>query len=343
MRPLLLKKTRTQHRFLPEIQTTSIRFRPSPAWLAEIRDCLICGPDIAVSTKSGVLLSDVSLAWEDKVDHYPIFRSPVFKKPLVIQGEAALLAVTGGDTYFHWLLEALPRLRLLEKGKKLHSRQCLIVNDCRPGFQKESLKIFGLNLANIINLRTNPHLLVQRAIIPSYPCHYGTPSREDIEFLRERLKKPVCGQVKKEKRKNRYLLRRKTGCRRLLYEKRIEEALKPHGFQAVEPEKLSLGAQIALFDQAEAVIAPHGAGLANMIFCRPGTKILEMFSGSYVNLCYQHLAGNCDLPHFSIHPWSQREKLIALDGRDRTQNGTDIAVGPEDILPVLEQARLKIW
>ncbi len=37
-------------------------------------------------------------------------------------------------------------------------------------------------------------------------------------------------------------------------------------------------------------MAPHGAGLTNLIWCAPHTKVLEIFSPLYVNLCYWAIA-----------------------------------------------------
>ena len=110
---VFLKKTRTQHAYLPTVQRSNLRFQPPLTWLAEIRHCAVLGPDISVISPDGALLSDVSLAWEDDILNYPIFRSPVWKKPFFVKGEAALLAVTGGNNYFHWLFESLPRFELL--------------------------------------------------------------------------------------------------------------------------------------------------------------------------------------------------------------------------------------
>ena len=39
---------------------------------------------------------------------------------------------------------------------------------------------------------------------------------------------------------------------------------------------MSVSEQIALFYDAECVIAPHGAGLVNIAFCRQGTKVVEI-------------------------------------------------------------------
>ena len=37
-------------------------------------------------------------------------------------------------------------------------------------------------------------------------------------------------------------------------------------------------------------MAPHGAGLTNLVWCAPHTKVLEIFSPLYVNLCYWAIA-----------------------------------------------------
>ena len=56
-----------------------------------------------------------------------------------------------------------------------------------------------------------------------------------------------------------------------------------------------------LFDRAFLIVAPHGAGLANMIFARPGTVILEgLCCGNQLNLCYQALAELMGHRHYGI-------------------------------------------
>ena len=49
------------------------------------------------------------------------------------------------------------------------------------------------------------------------------------------------------------------------------------GFQRAILADMPIADQIALFRQAEIVVAPHGAGLAHIAWCKPGTKIIEFF------------------------------------------------------------------
>jgi len=40
---------------------------------------------------------------------------------------------------------------------------------------------------------------------------------------------------------------------------------------------MSVLEQIELFSNADVVIGTHGAGLANILFCKPNTKVIEIF------------------------------------------------------------------
>jgi hypothetical protein len=68
---------------------------------------------------------------------------------------------------------------------------------------------------------------------------------------------------------------RRTGTRRLTNAAAVEAALARHGFTTYEMLALPPRAQMALFHEADFVISPHGADLANMLFCEPGTKVIE--------------------------------------------------------------------
>jgi Glycosyltransferase 61 len=58
--------------------------------------------------------------------------------------------------------------------------------------------------------------------------------------------------------------------------------------------------QWRVFSRAKIVIAPHGAGLANILACAPGTHILEFLGeGSDCNLCYLSLAMSLNM---NYHP-----------------------------------------
>jgi capsular polysaccharide biosynthesis protein len=74
-----------------------------------------------------------------------------------------------------------------------------------------------------------------------------------------------------------YLSREDAGARRLLNEPALVKALQPFGFEPIQCSALRLEEQVLLFQQAQIVVAPHGAALANILFCAPGASVLELF------------------------------------------------------------------
>jgi hypothetical protein len=56
----------------------------------------------------------------------------------------------------------------------------------------------------------------------------------------------------------------------------FDQFLTSQGFTTVALDGLTPAAQIKLFQSAESIIAPHGAGLSNLLFCQPGTRVLEL-------------------------------------------------------------------
>jgi capsular polysaccharide biosynthesis protein len=87
-----------------------------------------------------------------------------------------------------------------------------------------------------------------------------------------------------------YLSRANASGRKILNEEEIVPLLSRRGFLCVTLEEMSLVDQIALFFEAEAIVAPHGAGLTNLVWCAPKTRVVEIFSPLYVNLCYWAIA-----------------------------------------------------
>lgn len=58
--------------------------------------------------------------------------------------------------------------------------------------------------------------------------------------------------------------------------------------------------QAEAFFGADWVVAAHGAALTNLAFCRPGTRVIELFSSEYVNPCYRDLCTAARLLHYAV-------------------------------------------
>ncbi len=80
----------------------------------------------------------------------------------------------------------------------------------------------------------------------------------------------------------------------------VIDLLRQYGFEEIKLEGLSLRQQAAALTSCEAIVAPHGAGLSNIVFCEPGTKIIEIFSPELVNGIFWRLASQLGLDYYYI-------------------------------------------
>jgi capsular polysaccharide biosynthesis protein len=56
--------------------------------------------------------------------------------------------------------------------------------------------------------------------------------------------------------------------------------------------------EVSLEEGLRRTIAPHGAGFANLMFCRPGTRILQLYSPNYVNPMFWYMINPVGLNYY---------------------------------------------
>jgi len=78
-----------------------------------------------------------------------------------------------------------------------------------------------------------------------------------------------------------FISRKDAPGRHMLNEDEVFALFEAQGFKRYSLSKLSVLEQAILFYGADSIVAAHGSGLTNMIFCQPGTKILEIFQHLY--------------------------------------------------------------
>ena len=73
-----------------------------------------------------------------------------------------------------------------------------------------------------------------------------------------------------------YITRKNCAYRNLINEIDVINKLKKINFRVVDLDSLTILEQIKLFSNAEIIVAPSGSALTNIVFCNPGTKVLEI-------------------------------------------------------------------
>lgn len=177
---------------------------------------------------------------------------------------------TGFHNYGHFLFDGLPIAFLLKIILPL--TQITLVGPKLSSWQWDILKALGLSdrymelqEPTMFKRLVVSNLLAQHV---SYPVRLIRPL---ADILRFRVSSPTT-------KKRRIFVSRKNDInKRILQNRQVtEELLQEFGFEVITPETMSFSEQIKIFSECEIVVGESGAGMANVIFCEPGTKILEI-------------------------------------------------------------------
>ena len=80
----------------------------------------------------------------------------------------------------------------------------------------------------------------------------------------------------KQKFEKIYIRREDANYRKILNESELIEKLKKNDFKVINTSQYEIFEQISIFSNAKIVLSTYGSGLANIVFCNPGTKIYEI-------------------------------------------------------------------
>ncbi|MGF1498254.1 MAG: tetratricopeptide repeat protein [Elainellaceae cyanobacterium] len=276
------------------------------AWVApQVSSWQVCEA-IAVFTAGGDVLGDLSRSYPWKLPgcpHDPLLRHRLLQMqelPPVetIGGTVVLLSGLSGQVYYHWMMDVLPRWGLVQRsGLTLDQIDYVVVNSQQRPFQAASLRQLGIPASKIIESDRHPHLQAERLVVPSFPGHLDWVPAATLTYLRQ-IFLPTLGRRNLATQPRRfYISRQQAHHRRVLNETDVLSVLQPLGFVPVVLESLSLMEQVALFAQAQAIVAPHGAGLSNLAFCQPGAQVLELTAPSYVRTDYWIVSHHLGLRH----------------------------------------------
>ena len=286
------------------------------AWIAPQKNYWQVCNAIAIFTSDNYLLTDLSREYPGQLPgcqntqtHHRVVDLNEFPPLEQIQGKVAVLSGLSGHVYFHWMVDVLPRLELLrQNGIAWDEIDYFLVNSYQQPFQKETLTQLGIPLEKVLESDRHPYLEAEWLIVPSFAGHLGWLQPWALEFLRREFLSQNSatisgtGHLKKtfEYPERLYISRSKARYRNVLNETEVIHLLEQYGFAAITLESLSFQQQIALFAAAKVIIAPHGSGLTNLVFCCSGTRIVELVSPHYIRHYYWVISQHLQLEHYYL-------------------------------------------
>lgn len=261
-------------------------------FVAEICQGRVFGEGLVV-THDNRVLRDVYQDFGDDTLQRKLIAGPNLPKPRQVDGRLAVLMAPGANCYFHWLFDILPRLGLLRDQEV--DRYYVSTQKC---FHREFLRLCGIAPEKRLRATRHSHYVAQQLFVPSLPGHTGRVTSRSCNFLRDLL--PHVNDGLRDSDQGIFVSRKDAKRRRIVNEEEVWKMLRRRGFKRVTLSGLSVRDQMRLFASAPAVVAPHGAGLSNLVFCRPGIRVVECFSPTYVNGCFRNVAHHVKLDYKQV-------------------------------------------
>ncbi len=223
-------------------------------------------------------------------------KASTFRKKIIlgrvkrVSGPSVVCHNTFYRNYYHWLLEALPRLYCLRDDLAGRS---LILHQDLEAFHLQSLALFGL--AGVIQVRRDELALVDDLLCPGpLSKTYGQHNPGHLAGMSAWIQSRVGVATGRTAGARRVHIVRGGDKRRCVANgDEVAAMLAARGFEQVVLETLSFEEQVRLFSKAEAVASIHGAGLANALFMPPGGTVIEFVSQDYPDGCLFNLAAAC--------------------------------------------------
>jgi capsular polysaccharide biosynthesis protein len=199
--------------------------------------------------------------------------------------------------YYHWVVEGLLGLDILSRSLGPDSSVKILlpksmdiaaVLDHRAtildaGFVEHQVLEVGADL-----IQVREAIWVESDLVETMPAPYLKDFQKRIAALYAHLRSP---------RNRRLLVARKGPTRKIHNIEQVQAFLSRYHFETVYLEGMSMPDQILLFQSAHFIISPHGAGLANLLFCEPGTKVIELMPVVEMRPFFWLISDKLDLVH----------------------------------------------
>ena len=168
------------------------------------------------------------------------------------------------------MLESLPRILLLEQaGFSREKCDRALAPDLGSLTARQLRNTLDISEAKIFRLSSLGSIQCEELIVTSFPGIRRNVSGRQVASIRE-----LVGNYRGRGQRRIYVSRGQGVRRSILNEAELVRILASHEFEVFTPGN---GIQdFRVFSEASVIVGSHGAGLANIAACHPGTSVLEI-------------------------------------------------------------------
>jgi hypothetical protein len=267
-------------------------------FIMQLPNAKYCHIHKSVLTDEGYQLAIVSNHPSLSQKEHALFHKLFLPKIKKVSGLGLLLSTPNDNNYFHCLFQIAPKIWSIQKeGYQIPQIDFFFLELSENNFQNEIITKLGIDNEKIVDLRVHKYVKVQYMLIA--PTYY-----KPEPWICKQLKETFLIQSKKSNNfpKRIYISRNNASYRKLLNEKELLKVLENLDFKVLCTEGMTIREQAQIFNNAETVIALHGAALANIVFCKEETRVVELRGRSYnegLGDVFEHLSSICNLNHYT--------------------------------------------
>lgn len=227
------------------------------------------------------------------------------------------------ENYYHWFVDVLPRVLALHREPFVSLPRITLLSRELPAEWEPVLRRMLPPNVEMRRIERDEVFRPERFILlpylssdcdgylpRAYLAHFHAAAEElfGIELHGRRTKRILVSRSEAQKR-------------RLINEDELLEALVPFGFERQVLEALPLREQATLFARTELVVAPHGAGLTNLLYAPGARGVVEIFATrtSQHLRHYRMLAAALEIPYTAVR-------------RNAKHKNDDVRVDPDEVV-----------
>jgi len=202
-----------------------------------------------------------------------------FRSRRSVKGDIFSLLGLWSDSFYHWFHDTLPRL--WNSLPHLPPQTRFLIHSKPFPYQLESLAALGISQERLEYQQPRGDTVIERLWFATPLGHSSFTAGDTLKEIAGAFKKQFGCETRSPSRRL-YISRRKARARAVLNESKLEPLLRKYHFEIVVMEGMSFQKQVEMCASAGVLIGPHGAGLTNLLYCPPGSRIGEIgFTGVF--------------------------------------------------------------
>ena len=242
-----------------------------------------------------------------------VFHERLVQSAPTIEGVHLITSHYPSHNFGHFMLDMVP---LIEFGTL---RRLPMLTKPLLAWQKQIYCAMGVDLSGVREMAEPVYFLADVIVSNRHNAastHAASPHLREV-FARI-LKRVRQSGVTESRGGKLFVSRDGLKKRQITNGRSIRVELEKRGFQAAAPELNSFEQQASIFSNADIIVTEFGAAMANVVFCRPGTKIVEIIPEDQNDPWSAHLCASLGLEHITLFHKvrDQDRKSVEIGGQN---------------------------